>query len=269
MIMSLNPRVWFDQLRPMPKGKEIVVVAGMPKSGTTAIAKLLAAAAGRQVCSDPFYQLDQKKIKFREDLFSNHLTLESLWKGNRHIFLSGLIIKDPNFPFFISEISEFLPEAQFVSIVRDPRDNIRSVLNRLELPGQPLGVDLDSANVSSTWRNVLKGRYPNIPGQNYVEVLAWRWRLSAEAFLKHRDMCVEIRYEDFNLNKADSIAELGRQLGYVELYNIDHLVDVQYQPRGDHDVRWSSFFGEEYLNVIESVTGSIMREFGYKRVASS
>ena len=139
----------------------------------------------------------------------------------------------------------------------------------MKLPGQPLGVDLDSANISSTWRNVLKGHNPNIPGQNYVEVLAWRWRMSAEAFLRYRDMCVEIRYEDFNLNKADSIAELARRLGYVDLYNIDHLVDVQFQPRGDSDVQWSTFFGEEYLNVIENVTGSVMREFGYESVASS
>ncbi len=269
MDISLNPHRWFDRLRSMPKTEDIVIVSGMPKSGTTAIAKLLAAAAGRQVCSDPFYQLDQEKINFRDDLFSNHITLESLWRSNRNIFFSGSIIKDPNFPFFIPEIREFLPQAQFVSIVRDPRDNIRSVLNRLELLGRPLGVDLNLANISPTWRGVLNGNNPDIPGRDYVEVLAWRWRISAEAFLRYRDACVEIRYENFNVNKIDSITELAGRLGYAELCKFDHLVDVQYQPRGDSDVQWSSFFGEEYLHIIESVTDPVMREFGYEPVTTS
>ena len=266
MKMLLRPRVWLNRLRPMPEGRDMVIVAGMPKSGTTAIARLLASATGGNVCSDPFYQLDQKKIAFREDIFNNKVTLESLWKRHRDIFFSGSIIKDPNFPFFISEIKEFLPEVKLVSIVRDPRDNIRSVLDRLKLPGNPSSIDLDVVDIPPTWRNVLKGNNPDIPGENYAEVLAWRWRLSAEAFLQYRDICVEIRYEDFNKMKSESIAGLARKLGYEKLRNIDHLVNVQYQPRGNPDVRWDSFFGETVLGSIEEITCPAMREFGYDPV---
>ena len=267
MNISRSLSAWFSHMVPITKGKDVVIVAGMPKSGTTAIAQLLASATGSGFCNDPFYQLDSKGVKFRDDLFNNHITLDFLMRRYRKIFFSGSIIKDPNFPFFIGEIKQLLPEARFVSIIRDPRDNIRSVLDRLMLPGKPSEIDLDRINISPTWRNVLMGENPYIPGKDYIEVLARRWRISAESFLKYQESCIGIRYEDFKLNKAKSIAVLAEKLGYKKLYEIDHLVNVQFQMRGNPDVHWGEFFGNSSLRVIENITYPVMREFGYEPIA--
>ncbi len=262
--MPIHPRLLLNLATPLFKGKNLVIVAGMPKSGTTAIAKLLAEAADVKVCSDPFHQLGERNVDFREELFGGTLPLEKLWRRYQHIF-SGEIVKDPNFPLLLSQIVKFLPEAQLVSIIRDPRDNIRSILNRLNLPGDPQGVDLSSANIPATWRNVLLGKQPDIPGDDYVEVLAHRWKISTEAFLQHRKRCVEIRYEDFVAQKSASISKLAASLGYTQLANIDHLVDVQYQPKGDSAGRWKDFFEASQLDVINRVTGPLLGEFGYDR----
>ena len=252
-----------SKFKPLTSGKELIIVAGMPKSGTTAIAKLLGAATEKKVCSDPFYQLDVQGVNFRHALFSGALSLESLWRKNRRVFKGG-IIKDPNFPLLLTQISDFLPESHIVSIVRDPRNNIRSILNRLKLPGNLNSEQLDMSGISPTWKNVLTGVMPDIPGNNYIELMAQRWKLSAEEFIKSDNIKSSIRYEDFNISKSASIMKLANELGYTNLANIDHLVDVQYQPRGDKSSSWLEFFGEKNLDIINEITGPILDEFGYQ-----
>lgn len=268
MILPLNPLAWLYQLRPMTTGRGMVIITGMQKSGTTAIAKLLGAATGQIVCSDPFYTLSRMGVDFHKELYEGQLSLRSLWRRHRRVF-TGTIIKDPDFSLLLPQIREMFPDAQIVFIVRDPSDTIRSVLNRLNLPGKPQGVSLESADIPVIWRNLLLGQSPVIPGKNYVEVLAWRWRMSAEALLRYRDVCVEIRYEDFKGRKSAAIAELARRLGYSQLSSIEHLVDIQYQPKGDVDVNLRDFFGEKQLMAIDEVTAPVLAEFGYAITSSS
>ena len=79
MSLSLNPCAWFKVLEPMSTGNGVVILAGMQKSGTTAIAQLLGTASGQTVCSDPFYILSKKGIDFRKELYEKQLPLRSLW----------------------------------------------------------------------------------------------------------------------------------------------------------------------------------------------
>jgi len=242
-----------------------VIIAGMPKSGTTAISKLLGAATGMKVFSDPFYQLDQMGIKFREEIYSGELSLDSLWNRHQRVF-SGEFVKDPNFPFLLSQIRVLFPNAKIVFILRDPRDNIRSILNRLKLPGKIIGSeDLNVIKNNAAWHNLLTGKSPAVPGSGYIEVLAWRWRKAAEAFLEFKEFGIEIRYEDFNKNKKSEINKLANKLGYTELFDINHLVDVQYQPKGDAKVDLDVFFGKPQLETIDRITGPILKEFGYEK----
>lgn len=246
----------------MSSGQGIVVVAGMQKSGTTAIAKLLGAATKESVCSDPFYKLSQRNVDFRKEIYGGQLPLKTLWRRHRSVF-SGTIIKDPNFSLFIPQIREMLPDAKIVFVMRDPRDTIRSILNRLDLPGNPESVDLDLLEIPSTWRKVLQGQNPAIQGKNYVEILAKRWVMCARACIDNQDFCIMIRYEDFKNNKSNTIFELAKQLGYSSFYDIEHLVDVQYQPKGNSEVKWGDFFGKEYLAVIDNVTMPYLGRFSY------
>ena len=46
-------------------------------------------------------------------------------------------------------------------------------------------------------------------------------------------------------------------------HTIDHEVDVQYQPRGNREIRWIDFFGARNLELIERTCHAMMTEFGY------
>lgn len=249
---------------PIGRGKGKVIVAGMPKSGTTAIASLLAKAINADVCSDPFFQLDtRKKVEFRDKLFSGELSLESLWKQHREVF-RGTVVKDPNFPILLSELKQFLPEAQFVFIVREPRDNIRSILSRLKIPGDPSeGFHLIS-EVQGTWGRVLNGTSPNMSGNDYLEKLAWRWRVSAERYLQNDQGVHLIRYEDFRGDKQNQINRLASDLGFTNLSDIASLVNVQFQPKGSQPESLEDFFGKENLARIDAIVQPLLSEFGYE-----
>ena len=249
---------------PMGKGKGRVIVAGMPKSGTTAIATLLAKAANVDVCSDPFHQLDtQKKVAFRDQLFSEELSLESLWRQHRELF-RGTVVKDPNFPLLLSQLKQFLPEAQFVFIMREPRDNIRSILSRLKIPGNPTEGSRLASEVPGTWGRVLNGTSPDMPGKDYLEKMAWRWRISAERYFENRDGVHLIRYEDFRRDKQNQINRLAKDLAFANLSDISSFVNVQFQPKGKRPESIEEFFGKDNLERIEAIVGPLLAGFGYE-----
>lgn len=248
---------------PMNRGKGKVIVAGMPKSGTTVIASLLAKAANVEVCSDPFHQLDSKGVKFREPLFSGTLSLEALWRRHRRVF-SGAVVKDPNFPLFLKDLKQLLPDAQFVFIIREPLDNIRSILDRLHLPGDPVkGASLLS-NVTGTWGRVLNGTSPDMPGSDYLERMAWRWRISAMNYVENQEGVYLIRYEDFLKDKKARIERLAGELGFGSLRDISSFLDIQFQPKGKKPSNREVFFGEDNINRIEAIVRPYMTQFGYE-----
>lgn len=260
-LTNLKSRVM--GVMPLSSGKGKVIVAGMPKSGTTAIASLLAEAAGVEVCSDPFHQLDSKGVSFREALFSGVLPLEDLWRQHRGVF-NGAVIKDPNFPLFLGELKSLLPDAQFVFIVREPRENIRSILSRLNMPGDPVDGNQVLGNVKGTWGRVLNGTSPEMPGSDYLEKMAWRWRISAERYFENQEGVHLIRYEDFRKDKRAQIEQLAGELGYEGLMDISSLVDIQFQPKGKRPSNLEDFFGKENLERIDAIVSPVLKRFGYE-----
>lgn len=254
----------FDHFRPRPNPECRVVVAGMPKSGTTAIAKLLGEAIGEPVCSDPFFQLDQKIGSFyRDKLFDGTMQLSYLWTKYRGVF-EGAVVKDPNFPLFLEELIGLFPEAHKVFIVRDPRDNIISILNRLRIDGKCEWSSELEDSVNGAWRLLLAGRTPAMPGDDHLERMAWRWRRSAEEYLKFRDSIRLIRYEDFNVDKQHEIHGLARACGFSNLTDISSKVNVQFQPKGKKFDDWSEFFGQANLDRINTIVRPLLNEFGYE-----
>lgn len=254
----------FNHFRPHSKEECKVIVAGMPKSGTTAIAKLLGDAIGKPVCSDPFFQLDQKVGRgYRDKLFDGTVSLSYLWNKYSGVF-EGTVVKDPNFPLFLKELMDMFPEAHKVFIVRDPRDNIISILNRLEIDGKCEWSGKLEDSLSGAWKLLLAGRTPAMPGDDHLERMAWRWRRSAEEYLKFRDSIQLIRYEDFNADKQYEIHRLARACGFSSLTDISSKVDVQFQPKGKKFDDWSEFFGQENLDRINTIIGPLLTEFGYE-----
>jgi len=73
-----------------------------------------------------------------------------------------------------------------------------------------------------------------------------------------------VRYEDFVTDKVGFIRSMASELGYLQVNDIDDVIDVQYQPRGKSDVSWNRFFGSRNLARIERVCDGRMQKFGYQ-----
>jgi hypothetical protein len=239
-----------------------VLVTGMPKSGTTAIARLMGLATGRSVVSDPFHLLDRQGVRFRDELYGGTMSTSDLVEGHPRVF-RAVILKDPNFIFFKSEIHALYPSASWVFTVRDPRDNIRSLLNRLKLPGDSRKLVKLPAHVTDTWRRVLEGRTPHLPGATPIEVLAHRWVRSLELCLSGTPAMKISRYEDFVVDKEERIRTLSEECGLTPTNALGKHVDRPFQPRGNRTVSWDEFFSPTDLSRVTEICSGMLREFGY------
>jgi hypothetical protein len=240
-----------------------VIVLGVQKSGTTAIAILMGKAAGVSVTSD-FIHLSSTR-KYQKELYRTR-AFHDFVRRNRYYFARD-IVKEPGLTFFIEELVEYFPCARFIFVVRDPRDNIRSILNRVRLPGRPIVPDQEhwsSLQNGDWWQIIVEGRLPSVSGDTYIEKLANRWKLGAQLYLNHADRIRLFRYEDFLQNKVKFITTLLSELGVKARYDISDSIDVQYQPRGNREVRWEEFFGRANLQRIESLCAVEMAQFGYR-----
>ena len=227
---------------------------------------MLGAAMGGTVSSDPFHQLDEAGVRFRDELYGGDRSLPALVRSHAKLFSAG-VVKDPNFIFFAPHLPEAFPAAKFVFIVRDPRDNIRSILNRLRLPAEPS--ETDSAEISDTWRRVLDGLTPTVEGSNYLERLAARWVMAVRCYRDHAEWMHLVKYERFNVSKVDTIVACLRDLGLPHDGDFEALLDRQFQSRGDRTISWQEFFGTKGLRIIEGTCAAEMRTLGYARSGQS
>jgi hypothetical protein len=240
-----------------------VIVLGNQKSGTTAIACLLGKACHQVTTIDPFFRIDNS-IELRRQLFARETSFDKIINQNKSYFY-GQIIKDPNFSFFYPDLVKAFPESKYIFILRDPRNNIRSILNRLKLPGNAKYLDpsLLSSFQNTGWQYVIEGRLPEVEGETYNEKLAHRWNCVANQFLKHRENLTLIRYEDFVQDKVSSISQLAKQVNLLPEQDISQEINVQFQPRGNPNIKWIDFFGYDNLKTIESICAEQMIKFGY------
>jgi hypothetical protein len=182
------------------------------------------------------------------------------------------VIKDPDLTLLYDALSDRFPAAQFVMIIRDPRDNIRSILDRLGLPGRPEQHTHDGyEELPEGWKRVLNGNRLDMDESTYIDRLAERWRIMARVYLENKGNLELIRYEDFLSDKVAAIDDLAHRLGLPRKASIEDQVDQQFQPRGKRrNMDWLSVYGERNLERIEKRCRAPMRELGYDdfRVAS-
>jgi len=248
-----------------------IFVLGNPKSGTSAISMLLGKAIGERVQNDLFHFIEERQ-PCRAKLYEGELSVRDFIRANPYYF-SPTIIKDPNLTFFYEDIVEIFPESKFILIVRDPRNNIRSLLSFLKIPGNLPDIDCDlylsklRLHQGNGWKETLEGNQPKVSGKNYIEKLAKIWNVAAETYLKNQNKIVLIRFEDFERDKVSAIFNLARAVGREPKYDIKEVKDVQYQPRGKRNVSWLDFFGSENLQTIDTICGDRMNLFDYNLYA--
>ncbi|MGB7156882.1 MAG: sulfotransferase [Tepidisphaeraceae bacterium] len=235
-------------------------ILGNQKSGTSAVCSLLARATGLSLSLDirkdipvPLYP----KVK------SGEITMDQYVERNRLDF-SRRIIKEPNFTLMHPELRARFPQAKFAIVIRDPRSNIRSILNRLNLPGDLAQLPPETlAAMTPAWRAIMDNSWLGLGGANYIEMMASRWNYMADVYLDQPNDIVLLRYEDFMKDKVAAVRDLANRLGLDALRDITRYVDVDFQPRGNRNADRNAFFGAN-LQRIERLCVDRMTKLGYE-----
>jgi len=185
---------------------------------------------------------------------------------NSHKYeFSKEIIKEPSLSFYIEDLINEYPNSKFIWIVRDPLQNIRSILNRLKIKGNYSKIkfeDFEEINKNPAWKYNLEFREKN-KSFFYIEALAYRWNFLANLYFKNKDKIQLVKYEDFIINKKDYIFNLLDKIQINKVMDIDNMIDIQYQPKGNSDVDINKFFGEKNKELIIKICEKNMKKFNY------
>lgn len=247
--------------RPNPRP---VIILGNQKAGTTIVSWLLS-----ELCEEELSpELRTLNQKITDRIAEGRYAMQRLIRQNS-FDLSKPIIKDNNLTFLYHQLKEVLPEAQYVMIIRDPRDNIRSILNRLKIPGTVKGMDQDQLkSLPSNWREMFAGRGLAGDHRDIISLLAERWNYCAEIYLEDSPNFKLVIYEEFLSDKALAIYDLANDLGLKTTGKIEEKVDRQLQVKGNRKVDWIEFFGEENYQKINTVCSEYMKPLGFKLEAT-
>lgn len=247
----------FSYIHPNP-----VLVFGNQKSGTSAIATLLGEATGLSYTIDMFCLYGD----LEERLLQSKTSLDELLDCARFYF-SKDIIKEPGLTFFYKELCSHFPNSPQVFVLRNPYNNIRSILNRVGIPG-----NLDNLEESHWqyirekfpyWHVILDGTLAGHKGDSYIETLALRCRKVFEIYLNSQKSFTPVYYESFKTNKVRTIHQLAYELNLPIKKSIESIKDTQFQPKGNSSIDIETFFGNKNLKLIREVCGEVALKVGY------
>jgi len=252
-IRSINA-----QIHPSP-----IFILGNQKSGTSAISALLGASTGLSVSID----LTKEWVYRRKGYL---LVKEKQWSFPQFVQRNKLdfsrdIVKEANLTIFYDELVKSFPNSRFVFVVRDPRSNIRSILNRVKVPGhlKSLRNWEDRPYIPLGWKKVIYGSWLGLNGDNYIAMLAQRWNMMADIYLQNSGNMILSRYEDFLDDKVGHISDIAYKLNLNPRFDISEKIDLQFQPKGNNEQSFLSFFGSKNLNRINNICANNMKYFNY------
>ncbi len=234
-----------------------VFVLGNQKSGTTAIAALLAATTGLRATLD----FAGAWHPFISPLVRGDTGMDEFVRVNAWAF-SAPIVKEPNLTFVADRLLQRFPRSRAVFIVRDPWNNIRSILARVKVRGD-LHASSYITRANRTWRDILAGEDIQLPPDHYVSTLARRWLKATDMARLAGTGATVIRYEDFCADKARTIYDLARRLGLPISLRIEDMVDRPFQRRSGLVAEPVCFFGDNLARITE-IVGARASEFGYR-----
>ncbi len=265
---------WFSRCIYRPHA-EPVFVLGNQKSGTTVIAALLAKAIGKPATLDFFHHSGPEDVV---RYARGQLSLERIVRKNVVEF-SRPIIKEPDLTFFVEDINRKFPLSPVVFIVRDPINNIRSILNRLTISGQETHLTVDQfGRLPLPWRILIS--LTSIPKKHqitdlqvrsepnkvfHLDALIYRWAACANLVsnLSSRVDTHTVRYEDFVNDKTGCIARLVDRLGMHQINDVSEMVEKQYQPNTILESA-TGFFSEFNDNLIRQRLDPFAVNLGYE-----
>jgi hypothetical protein len=230
---------------------------GNQKAGGTAIAGLLAAATGLRASLD----LPGTTAPHFARLMHGETSLDDFIVKNAWSF-SAPIIKDGNLTFVAEELMARFNVERAIFILRDPFDNIRSILERLKLAGDLSALDIAKMRANPTWRTIVSGADLSLPPDHYVANLARRWLRATEIYERGAAHFHRVRYEDFRKDRKGEIEALARAFGLAVVHDISSELDRDFQRRGNPRTDPRIFFGANY-DRIASICAEAARQQGY------
>ena len=240
-----------------------ILVLGNQKTGSTAIAELLAQYGSLWATTD-LHPLQSPAAQIENEPASVACLIQRL----RYYFRRDLI-KENELTAATDSLLEVLPQARPVFVVRHPVHNIRSILDRVSLPGRPLPFE-DLGLSENGWERIVRGHDYGIEAEDHITSLALRWCRTTTIYLRHSDRLHLVRYEDFMSDKLGTINALATQLGVEPKEDIRPLLDVPFQPRGDHrSTPPSDFFSAQALDIIHERCNDGMSALNYEPVLDS
>lgn len=255
---------WEKLTTPLLSPQSVRVVAlGHQKSGTTAIAALIAEAAGVALAFDPLFHIDDGRADVADRLSKDPSSLSALVQSHKRSFCRP-VLKDPDLSFFVTEAMAVFSHARFLFVMRDPRTTIRSIADRLGLAAHDLAAPADASKLPNRhWQLILSGALPEIRGRSVAEVLARRWLLCAENYAKNSQTLTLVSYERFLEDKSGVIHRTMEELKLQVRRDIADKVNIAFQPRGNARAPLPERLGRENLRVINEICGQKMTSFGY------
>lgn len=223
------------------------------------VAALLGAANGLRAQID----LRGAREPFLTPLLRHEISIADFVKQNA-VGFSAPIVKEPGLTFIAPQLLDHFPEGRAIFIVRDPFQNIRSILNRLDLPGnlEHFVPSLDNLP-NQTWLSILSGSDLALPPMHYIETLAQRWTKAVDIYLREPERYILVRYEDFKKERKRYIEMLSADLGLAADKSFEHLLDYQFQRAGQPATPLHDFFGTKNLNRISKCCECTMSKIGY------
>ncbi|MFI8687628.1 sulfotransferase [Rossellomorea sp. NPDC077527] len=269
MIKQMLNKYYYipENIKKIPKNftstvnKQPLIILGNQKSGTSAIAGLLAELTGSSVTIDLTGICGGNLLKINK----NKISIEDLISNNKYDF-SKDILKEPALTFIYSDLIKYFPNSKYIFVIRDPRENIRSILNRIKLRGdlnELSAIEKKSLKmIPNVWDQIVNGEDLGITGQNYIEILAKRWNIATNIYMDNENFHL-VKYEDFIEDKANYIERLAIDIGLKKKFEILNKTDIQFQPPGNRSIPLEDFFGKMNLNIIENTCRENMNKLGY------
>ena len=239
-----------------------IFILGNQKSGTSAIASILGVFSGKITAIDLFLSgfyyslfLDWKCKKISTKDFINKNKVE----------FSAEIIKEPHLSIFFDELKTEYPQSRFVLIIRNPFDNIRSILDRLDVEGNKTLLNKkDKKKFFHSWKLLLENEWIGGSKNHYIEVLAERWNTICNVYLENKENIILVKYEDFMSDKNNTIIMLAKKLELSQNGEISNLLEKQFQPKGkrkNQDIKL--FFGDVNYSKIYEICKENMKKLDY------
>ena len=228
----------FVKPRPDP-----IWIFGIQKAGTTVFAKTLAAATEQTSLMDtplmwgtwrpPLGAADLGRIMRRNP-----------------ITFSPQILKEPTATFYPDACLAQTTRKRHVLLLRNPANNIRSVMDRMGLNGKgkvPPGIQAQIHPVYKAYQREL--------GLPHPLALAHRWVLAHEHAAWEDPNIAVFTYEGFMSDTERALKAAADHVGLPITGDFQSTLNQQHQPAGKNRSRTpEAFFGPEVLEQIQSIT---------------